>query len=107
MTWPIIRSIILSVCSCFYTTTRLYLFDSPCCVDQQKKIEQSNPMLKPPELVLETGPLDTWIVGYFTIETANLNAHSSLQLELPKLDATEELKFEFLDQGLRGAKTNT
>ena len=54
--------------------------------------------LKPKELVLETGPLDTWIIGYFTISTHNLAASSSLQLELPKLKSDEELNFEFLDQ---------
>ena len=47
---------------------------------------------------METGPLDTWIVGYFTIITSNLDVTSSLQLELPKLDNDEELNFEFLDQ---------
>ena len=50
------------------------------------------------ELIMETGPLDTWIVGYFTIVTSNLDITSSLQLELPKLDNDEELNFEFLDQ---------
>ena len=55
-------------------------------------------MKQPDELIMETGPLDTWIVGYFTIVTSNLDITSSLQLELPKLDNDEELNFEFLDQ---------
>ena len=74
-----------------------FLTESPTWLACKNRVSDST-QSKPKELVLETGPLDTWIIGYFTISTHNLAASSSLQLELPKLKSDEELNFEFLDQ---------